>query len=78
MWSGPLRHGRCACCALWQVVYGADKQVWSRVRNALRKGEARDGSVTLVLERRADAAVGAALGSSSSRSSSRGASSGSG
>jgi hypothetical protein len=35
-----------------QVVYGADKQSWANVRSALRKGEAKDGTVTLVLERR--------------------------
>jgi hypothetical protein len=38
-------------CVL-QVVYGADKQSWANVRSALRKGEAKDGSVVLVLERR--------------------------
>jgi hypothetical protein len=37
---------------LCQVVYGADKQPWARVRAALRKGEKSDGEVTLVLERR--------------------------
>lgn len=35
-----------------QVVYGADKQKWANVRSALRKGEPKDGPVTLVLERR--------------------------
>lgn len=35
-----------------QVVYGADKQSWASIRTALRKGEAKDGTVTLVLERR--------------------------
>lgn len=34
------------------VVYGADKQKWANVRSALRKGEPKDGPVTLVLERR--------------------------
>lgn len=34
------------------VMYGADRQSWSSVRGALRKGEAKDGAVTLVLERR--------------------------
>jgi hypothetical protein len=35
-----------------QVVYGADKQSWASVRSALRKGEVKDGEVTLILERR--------------------------
>ncbi|EFJ42115.1 hypothetical protein VOLCADRAFT_119533 [Volvox carteri f. nagariensis] len=35
-----------------QVVYGADKQSWSSICGALKRGEARDGDVTLVLERR--------------------------
>jgi hypothetical protein len=43
-------HATVCCCD--QVVYGADKQSWANVRTALRKGEAKDGSVTLVLERR--------------------------
>jgi hypothetical protein len=34
------------------VVYGADKQTWANIRGALRKGEPKDGPVTLVLERR--------------------------
>ncbi|GFR48679.1 hypothetical protein Agub_g10634, partial [Astrephomene gubernaculifera] len=34
------------------VVYGADKQSWTSICGALKKGEARDGDVTLVLERR--------------------------
>eukprot|EP00879_Flechtneria_rotunda_P002418 GHRR01002615.1.p1 GENE.GHRR01002615.1~~GHRR01002615.1.p1 ORF type:complete len:300 (+),score=51.45 GHRR01002615.1:96-995(+) len=34
------------------VVYGADKQPWAKVRAALRKGEVKDGPVTLILERR--------------------------
>ncbi|KAG2446849.1 hypothetical protein HYH02_008006 [Chlamydomonas schloesseri] len=34
------------------VVYGADRQTWSGVCGALKKGEAKDGEVTLVLERR--------------------------
>eukprot|EP00882_Tetradesmus_deserticola_P006919 GHRQ01007289.1.p1 GENE.GHRQ01007289.1~~GHRQ01007289.1.p1 ORF type:complete len:321 (+),score=76.04 GHRQ01007289.1:173-1135(+) len=34
------------------VVYGADKQTWASIRGALRKGEPKDGPVTLVLERR--------------------------
>ncbi|KAG2427599.1 hypothetical protein HXX76_012253 [Chlamydomonas incerta] len=34
------------------VVYGADRQVWSSVCGALKKGEVKDGEVTLVLERR--------------------------
>lgn len=38
--------------ACLQVVYGADKQSWSGIRTALRKGEAKDGDVTLILERR--------------------------
>lgn len=33
------------------VLYGADRQGWSRVRTALRRGEVKDGEVTLVLER---------------------------
>lgn len=37
---------------LQQVVYGADKQSWAKIRGALRKGEVKDGPVTLVLERR--------------------------
>jgi hypothetical protein len=35
-----------------QVVYGADKQTWANIRSALRKGEPKDGPVTLILERR--------------------------
>ncbi|GLC39054.1 hypothetical protein PLESTF_000515100 [Pleodorina starrii] len=34
------------------VVYGADKQSWSAICGAMKKGEAKDGDVTLVLERR--------------------------
>lgn len=34
------------------VVFGADRQSWAQVRTALGKGDARDGPVTLVLERR--------------------------
>ncbi|GIL78527.1 hypothetical protein Vretimale_6122 [Volvox reticuliferus] len=34
------------------VVYGADKQSWSSICAALKKGEVKDGDVTLVLERR--------------------------
>ncbi|KXZ50094.1 hypothetical protein GPECTOR_18g70 [Gonium pectorale] len=34
------------------VVYGADKQSWSAICGALKKGEVKDGDVTLVLERR--------------------------
>jgi hypothetical protein len=37
---------------LLQVVYGADKQAWSSIKGALRKGERRDGPITLILERR--------------------------
>ena len=37
---------------LQQVVYGADQQSWGSIRGALRKGGAKDGPVTLVLERR--------------------------
>jgi hypothetical protein len=33
------------------VVYGADRQSWNSVCGALHKGLARDGDVTLVLER---------------------------
>ena len=33
------------------VLYGADGQRWDSISNALRKGEARDGSVTLIFER---------------------------
>lgn len=40
----------------WQVVYGADKQTWASIRGALRKGDKADGAVTLVLERRCEAA----------------------
>jgi hypothetical protein len=42
----------CVGCVALQVVYGADKQSWANVRSALRKGEAKDGNVVLVLERR--------------------------
>ena len=34
-----------------QVLYGADGQTWSGVRGALRRGTAKDGEVTLILER---------------------------
>ncbi len=34
------------------MLYGADRQTWTSVSAALRKGEAKDGEVTLVLERR--------------------------
>ena len=34
-----------------QVLYCADKQRFSGIREAMRKGEQRDGAVTLVLER---------------------------
>lgn len=72
MLRGRLQH---ACV---QVVYGADRQAWSRVRAALRKGEPKDGSVTLVLERRVGstaAAAAAATPSGGSTSSSDGGSS---
>lgn len=35
-----------------QVVYGADKQSWSGICGAVKKGDIKDGDVTLVLERR--------------------------
>ena len=38
--------------ALIQVLFGADNQKFSSIREAMRKGEPRDGEVTLVLERR--------------------------
>ncbi len=34
------------------MVYGADKQGWAGLCAALKRGEAKDGDVTLVLERR--------------------------
>eukprot|EP00775_Hariotina_reticulata_P008175 gene8175-8366_t len=39
------------------VVYGADKQAWGSIKGALRKGERRDGPITLILERRSLAGV---------------------
>jgi hypothetical protein len=47
--SYKLLYAMLACV---QVVYGADKQAWGNIRSALRKGEPKDGPVTLVLERR--------------------------
>eukprot|EP00967_Tisochrysis_lutea_P017648 scaffold19998_cov16-Tisochrysis_lutea.AAC.1 len=32
--------------------YGADKQKWSSIRGALKKGDVKDGEVSLVVERR--------------------------
>jgi hypothetical protein len=41
------------CCpARVQVVFGCDKEPWAAISAALKKGEAKDGEVTLVLERR--------------------------
>lgn len=34
------------------VVYGADKTKWASLKGALKRGAAKDGDVTLVLERR--------------------------
>lgn len=34
-----------------KVLYGADNQSFGNLRTALRKGEAKDGPVVLVLER---------------------------
>uniref|UniRef100_A0A7S3RAD1 Uncharacterized protein n=1 Tax=Dunaliella tertiolecta TaxID=3047 RepID=A0A7S3RAD1_DUNTE len=34
------------------VLYGADKQKWSSIRGALKKGDVKDGEVSLVVERR--------------------------
>lgn len=52
-------------------MYGADKQSWANVRTALRKGEAKDGDVTLILERRVtpDTAAAAVRSSQSNGSS---------
>eukprot|EP00983_Pelagomonas_calceolata_P052228 1142755-Pelagomonas_calceolata.AAC.2 len=33
-------------------LYGADKQKWSSIRGALKKGDVKDGEVSLVVERR--------------------------
>ena len=35
-----------------QVVFGADGMKWPEVVGAMRKGDKRDGDVTLVLERK--------------------------
>jgi hypothetical protein len=48
------------------VLYGADNQSWASVSGALRKGEAKDGEVTLILERRVSTASGTAAATSSS------------
>lgn len=42
------------------VVYGADKTKWSGLKGALRRGEFKDGPVTLVVERRPQQQGGAA------------------
>jgi len=37
---------------LFSVVFGADKTKWGNLKAALRRGDRRDGPVTLILERR--------------------------
>jgi hypothetical protein len=51
------------------VVYGADGQGWASVTGALKKGDFKDGEVTLVLERRLPAGSGASGSSAGSASS---------
>ena len=60
---GPALLGRYPTKALFGAVpparhatlYGCDAQSWAAIRSALRKGDSRDGVVTLVVERPAAA-----------------------
>ncbi len=54
------------------VLYGCDAQPWASVRAALRKGDVRDGEVTVVVERAMVAAGGADGGGAGGAASSSG------